>query len=57
MSNNYKVSYNDQNHYVMTFDSFNSGVIKSKVSYTNLNVSFLFCLFKKSFLLCFSLQQ
>ncbi|CAF4543547.1 unnamed protein product [Rotaria sp. Silwood1] len=30
MSNNYKTSYNDSEHYVMTFDSFNSGTIKSK---------------------------
>ncbi|CAF2702901.1 unnamed protein product [Rotaria sp. Silwood2] len=30
MSNNYKTSYNDSDHYVMTFDSFNSGTIKSK---------------------------
>ncbi len=31
MSNNYKTSYNDTDHYVMPFDSFNSGVVKSKV--------------------------
>jgi len=31
MSNNYKTSYNDVDHYVMTFDSFNSGIVKSKV--------------------------
>lgn len=31
MSSNYKTSYNDTDHYVMPFDSFNSGVVKSKV--------------------------
>ena len=31
MSNNYKTSFHDTDHYVMTFDSFNSGVVKSKV--------------------------
>ncbi|UJR33705.1 hypothetical protein I4U23_021134 [Adineta vaga] len=30
MSNNYKTSFNDLDHYVMMFDSFNSGVVKSK---------------------------
>ncbi|CAF0725741.1 unnamed protein product [Adineta ricciae] len=30
MSNNYKTSFHDTDHYVMTFDSFNSGVVKSK---------------------------
>ncbi|CAF0748736.1 unnamed protein product [Adineta ricciae] len=30
MSNNYKISFHDTDHYVMTFDSFNSGVVKSK---------------------------
>ena len=31
MSNNYKTLYNDTDHYVMPFESFNSGVVKSKV--------------------------
>lgn len=31
MSNSYKTSYNDADHYVMPFESFNSGVVKSKV--------------------------
>ncbi|CAF0886979.1 unnamed protein product [Adineta steineri] len=30
MNTNYKTSYNDPNHYVMPFESFNSGVVKSK---------------------------
>lgn len=30
-SNNYKTSFHDNDHYVMTFESFNSGTVKSKV--------------------------
>ncbi|CAM4941753.1 unnamed protein product [Rotaria socialis] len=30
MSNNYRTSFNDSDHYVMTFESFNSGIVKSK---------------------------
>ena len=32
MSTNYKTSYHERDHYVMTFESFDSGVVKSKVS-------------------------
>lgn len=34
MSNNYSVSYHDPDHYVMTFESFNAGIVKSKVCNT-----------------------
>ncbi len=42
MSNNYNTSYNDSDHYVMPFESFNSGVIKSKVCII-INRGFFFC--------------